>query len=192
MPVYVVSGFLRSGTSMMMRCLQAGGLEAVGAHDPCGYNERYGRGDYLPNPCGFFMYQGDAADPALPQLLDGKLVKLPYQQMRRTAPGEYRVVFMLRDPAEIRASLERFFAADLAEVTDSPEWQDLLRYKEAMKEAADALKARPGVEVHLLDYADVIRKPLKEFTGLATLGWPIDIVACAQAVDWSLYRSRRE
>ena len=27
--IFIVSGFMRTGTSMMMKCLEAGGLEAV-------------------------------------------------------------------------------------------------------------------------------------------------------------------
>ena len=44
--IYVVTGYMRTGTSMMMQCLQAGGLEAVYSPAREGMNERHGEGNW--------------------------------------------------------------------------------------------------------------------------------------------------
>ena len=53
--VYIVSGYMRSGTSMMMKVLEGAGMSARYNREKDAVLEaKYGREDYHPNPGGFF------------------------------------------------------------------------------------------------------------------------------------------
>ncbi len=52
--IYLVSGDMRTGTSMMMQALEAGGLEAVYNENRDRMNQQYGDKDYQPNGGGFY------------------------------------------------------------------------------------------------------------------------------------------
>ena len=100
---YLVSGNPRSGTSMMMHALITGGLEGA-------YSKKVGPGDgvYHPNPNGFFeLVDGEQRHPTHPWKYEGKVVKAIYTMLPQVAPGNYKVIYMLRNPEEIRKSLAR-------------------------------------------------------------------------------------
>ena len=85
-PIYIVSGWMRSGTSMMIRALEAGGMEAV----------------YTPGHPDYELSKEDYRLNRSPELYEGKVVKslrFGTEQMWPW-PGGYRVVFMDRDSRE--------------------------------------------------------------------------------------------
>lgn len=195
--VYIVSGFLRSGTSMMMVALREGGLPIVGERDPEGFNVRYARpaSNYLPNPGGFWLFTGNHAAANFPQLYANRAVKLAWDlvpHIPRSRDG-YRVVFLRRDPVEIAQSLRAFLGAD-ADLEDFAlagyEGRILADYAVQMNRAVNLLQARGDCTVSELNYADVVAQPVTAFTSLQAAGWPIDPAACAAVVDSDLYRSR--
>ena len=183
-PCYVVSSISRSGSSMMMRCLVEGGMDAAYDDHQEPLNVQFGDGDYLPNGDGFFALQEDFRDPAFYAKYEGRLVKVPWRELRSLPEGDYRVVFMLRDPREISASMERFM----------PGWggERVLAetcYLGAVNTLLAQLRARGDMEVSTLDYAAVVANPAKQ---LASLGWPIDAKNAARVVDAALHRFRLE
>ena len=100
--VTIVSGLPRSGTSMMMRMLQAGGMEVV-------TSETYNRKD-LYNPFGYFE-----TDRTWESLIDskwlrgqyGKAVKVIVPYIEGLGQAKCRVIFMVRDFPDILASIRR-------------------------------------------------------------------------------------
>ena len=108
--IYLVSGFSRSGTSMMMRCLAAGGLSAADDHQFDELNRIYGDETYQPNPNGFFMVAeyGEFMRPDFAEEYEGRLIKIPYEYILSLPHHSYRMVFMLRNPQEIYKSMIRF------------------------------------------------------------------------------------
>jgi len=97
--ITVVSGLPRSGTSMMMQLLAAGGIE------PLTDNKRAADED---NPLGYYEFEKVlelAKDRSwLPQAR-GKVVKIVAQLLPHLPSGEhYQIVFMHRDLKEIVAS----------------------------------------------------------------------------------------
>jgi hypothetical protein len=108
-PVYIVSGLPRSGTSMMMRMLAAGGLPVLA-------DER--READSDNPRGYFELEavkGSAADASWVQQAPGKAVKVISYLLRSLPPAlDYRVVFMRRALDQVvrsqRVMLERLGA----------------------------------------------------------------------------------
>ncbi len=180
----MVSSISRSGSSMAMRCLIEGGLDAAYDDHQEPLNVQFGKGDYLPNGDGFFALQEDFRDPAFYAKYEGRLVKVPWGALRSLPEGDYRVLFMLRDPREITASMEKFM----------PGWggERVLAdtcYLGAVNTLLAQLRARGDMEVSTLDYAAVVKQPEKQF---AALGWPIDATKAASVVDASLHRFRLE
>lgn len=181
-PTYIVSGFPRSGTSMMMRALDAGGVRAL--HSPRRDREvmSVACGEYHPNPHGFF------------ELLDlrrcpwhkaaGKCVKVLSDNIRDLLPeGNYRAVYMVRDPEEIRDS----FAGVMSSTPTREAFQWLYDYAGRVADDVARLVSK-GAEAVQLRYADVVANPLRE---LSRLGWPIDVIASAATIDSALYRNKR-
>lgn len=169
--LYVVSGFMRCGTSMMMRALEAGGLEAVySKRRDEEMNARWGDADYKPNDSYYELDADDYQRGDLEQRYAGKLVKCLWGGAMRLPPGEYRVVFMRRPAAEIRTSLLAFFGSDYA----AQQFPDLDR---TMENVVAVLKDRRSFKsVDVLWYRDVLERPRECF---ASLGWPIDPDAAA-------------
>jgi hypothetical protein len=169
--LYIVSGYMRTGSSMMMRALEAGGLEAVySTRRDEEMNKRWGEPDYLPNDSYYELDAEDYMRGDLEQRYDGKLIKCLAGGALRLPPGDYRVVFMRRPAAEIRMSLMAFFG------TDQPATQhgDL---DKAMDNVVAILRDRKSFRsVDELQYHDVLRDPRAAF---ASLGWPIDVEKAA-------------
>lgn len=169
--LYVVSGFMRTGTSMMMRALEAGGMEAVySARRDAEMNARWGQPDYLPNDSYYELDAEDYLRGDLEQRYGGKLIKCLAAGALRLPPGDYRIVFMRRPAAEIRVSLLAFFGSD----QPATQHGDLDR---VMDNVAAILRDRKSFcSVDELHYHDVLRDPVAAF---ASLNWPIDVSKAA-------------
>lgn len=172
--LYIVSGFMRTGTSMMMRALEAGGLEAVySKRRDAEMNARWGQPDYLPNDSYYELEAEDYLRGDLEQRYPGKLVKCLWGGVIRLPPSDYRVVFMRRPAAEIRVSLLAFFGDDYA----ARQFPDL---DKAMNGIVGVLKDRKSFRsVDVVEYRDVLADPAKVFRRLKSGGWPIDVKKAA-------------
>ena len=95
----IVSGLPRSGTSMMMQVLCAGGLEPLVDH------QRKADED---NPRGYYEFEAvkrTKQDPTWLMGSHGKVVKMVYRLLYDLPRDyEYRVVFLRRDLKEVLAS----------------------------------------------------------------------------------------
>ena len=185
--VYVVTGFPRSGTSMMMEALEAGGM-------PCEYDtestshltleESTG---YLPNPHGFYEVGGGAEQWYYPAHLAGRVVKMELLSVTSMGPGgRYRVILMSRDPEAIERSLKTYAAALEKIEIWKPQLRKALRtiqagrYEESMAVALQHLKNRRDVEqVVEAPYEEVLDDPEGIFLALEAAGWPLDVQAAA-------------
>jgi hypothetical protein len=183
--IYVVGGFMRSGTSMMMCCLEAGGLEAVynAKRDKAG-GERWSDDDYHPNEGGFYeLTVEEYRAPGFAERCEGKAVKLLRRGPLRMPEGhQCRAAIMRRDSEEIRQSAQAIFSASLPR-----------RYGDDANRMIDGvvaeLETRPNWDVQEVRYRDVVEQPLQTFE---SLDWPIDPAAAASVVAPSLCRYRRE
>ncbi len=175
-PIYIVSGFPRSGTSMMMRALEAGGIPCVyspsrnAAMRPCNMLPGYD-----PNPHGFY----ELAD--LHNIHDwsafrGKAIKVIRDNLDMLPAIEWRAVYMRRDPAEIRRSYLGVTSAITEQTFDF-----LADYEATVERDAARLSAT------ILNYAAVVSNPLGE---LSRLDWPFNVARAAATIDPALYRHR--
>ena len=186
-PVYIVSGYMRSGTSMMMKVLEGAGLSArYNTRKDEVLGEKYGRGDYHPNPEGFFeLGRKDFDDPGFPGIFSGQLIKVLHWRLKGLPSHPYRICFMVRDPKEIEVSYLKMFQRRPPFV--------LQRYHELVDEVVTDVNSRGDSEILLVDHAEMLKNPTGVLKRLREAGWPVtDIEKGANQVDPALYRSRPE
>ena len=187
-PVIVVSGLPRSGTSMMMRMLEAGGIA------PFTDGER--RAD-VDNPEGYYELERVKdleKDPDRGWVRDarGRALKVISFLLRHLPDDNaYRVIYMRRHLDEVLQSQDK-----MLDRLGNPAPGGSL---EAMKEAYrnDIVAARlfarkqPNMEMIEVHYRETIERP--EATARAVnefLGGGLDERAMAAAVKAELYRNR--
>jgi hypothetical protein len=182
--ITIVSGLPRSGTSLMMQMLRAGGMTLLTD------SERKPDED---NPRGYCEWEPAKLLPRQPNVIDaaeGKAVKV-ISQLLLSLPEErgYKVIFMDRPLPEVLASQ-----------------QEMLRRRGTSDSVGDAsmtafftnhlkevqMRIFRKMPVYPVPYPRLIAEPLtiaqtvKDFLDL-----DLDLQAMAQQVDPSLYRNRR-
>ena len=170
---------------MMMRCLEAGGLNAVYSKDSNSTDYTYGVSDYDPNPNGFYIVNQEVfSRPDFTTEYDGRLLKCHYPRLIELPRHEYRCIFMLRNPDEILDSMFRFSYDSIFGV------QALAAclYDTVIPAIRDILDSRPDIDVSYVNYSSVISNAVSVFESLAL---PINAVKAASVVDERLYRNRR-
>lgn len=186
LPVYVVSGYMRSGTSMMMKALEAGGMEACYRASREEMRLHFADQHYDPNVGGLYeLERNDYLAPDFPHGYEGKLVKvlrMGVAQMN-VSPSGVRVLFMRRDPEEIRQSYMAFFGrTDMT--TDNIE---------AMVTRSLAMaRNRRDTDVMEVPFRGVVDDPLAWFERIKAFGFAINVSAAAAVVRPDLLRYRRE
>jgi hypothetical protein len=185
--VTVVSGMPRSGTSLMMRMLQAGGLPALtDGRRPADQH----------NPYGYFEDERTrrlAQDSSWLEEARGKAVKIIYRLLPNLSPTfEYRVLFMERSLEEVFDSQQ-----DMLLSTQNPAAaQDRDRMIRAL--AADLESVRqwlahqPDIRQVTVPYAELILNPSPWANCISQfLDGGLSELAMTAAVDPALYRHRK-
>lgn len=189
--LYIVSGYMRTGTSMKMQGLVAGGMVAAYSKIRNLMNDHLGDDQYLPNRGGFYeMRPSEYQDPELAEKCDGKVVKLlitdtkPLNTVIKSGVP-YRVVFMKRHPEEIRQSWDGFWGntRQVMRVVNN--------YDAVMDKAIDRFK-ETAESVSVFQYRKVVEHPLSAFKVLQATGWPVDPEKAAEVVDPKQYRFKLE
>jgi hypothetical protein len=185
--IYVVSGFPRTGTSMMMRCLEAGGLTPAFSSDRERGFMTLGDDHYHPNQGGFHEVRlAEYGSPGFPLDYQDRLIKVLAWGLDSMAanPGGYRIVLMLRDPEEIRQSYEAAFGKGFNLPPD---------YWRRMEAVEARMRNRKDVHaVSVFAYRSVVGDPRFAFDQLAAEGWPVAVEAAVNVVDPAQCRFRKE
>ena len=156
--LYVVSGFMRTGTSMMMKALEAGGLDAEYKQSREEMKSRFADEYYDPNIGGLYeLERNDYKSRGFPKQYAGKLIKalnMAIPQMD-VMPGGIRAVYMRRDTEEIRQSYDAFFGHQLQPqtVANLPIMQ--AQIIERIQNRRDVLS------MDVFWYKDVVQSPLE-------------------------------
>jgi hypothetical protein len=186
--VTVVSGLPRSGTSMMMKMLEAGGMP------PLTDEIRTADAD---NPKGYYEFervkQLDKGDTAWLKEAQGKAVKVIAALLKHLPPEyTYRVIFMRRDLEETLRSQRRMLirrGKDSEEVTD--EEMEVL-FRKHLDHITDWLDEQPHCEVVYISYNEVLKNPVGQAQKINQfIGGGLDMEKMASVVDPDLYRQRR-
>lgn len=185
MPIYIVSGFMRSGTSCMMKALEAGGLEAVYNPDRDIMNKQHGDENYQINSGGFYELNGKQYQhPDFPDNHEGKLVKYLWGGMPllRASESVKHIIFMRRPVVEIAASYEAAFG--------SKHPQAIPELDAKLDRIQDILAMRRDVRLSVVDYRNVLLDPIGIFLLLEKRGFQIDYSKSAAIVDVTQYRHK--
>ncbi len=188
-PIIIVSGLPRSGTSMMMKILEAGGLpvltDALRTADD-------------DNPKGYYEYervkQLDKGDVAWLTTAQGKVVKVISALLPHLpATHPYRVIFMQRKLAEVLAS-QRKMLANRGEQLGAAEDAALAALFEKHLQATKAwLQTQPNITVLDVDYNQLLMTPTPYLQAINHfLDDRLDLAQMARAIDPTLHRNRAD
>ena len=186
-PVTVVSGLPRSGTSMMMQMLDAGGMPVLADHQRAADDD---------NRKGYYELEAvkrTRQDPAWLEQAPGKAVKVIYVLLSDLPEGyDYRVVFMRRNMDEILASQQAMLTRRGEQGADVATPQMAGIFARQLKRIEGWLAQQPHFSVLDVDYRRVIADPLPEAHRVSEfLGGRLDPTAMAAAVDPEMYRQRQ-
>jgi len=185
--IYVISGLPRSGTSMMMRMLAAGGLELLTDGS---------RTADESNPYGYYEFE------SVKSLKDGKTewleqarqkgVKivsplLPYLPSRYS----YKIVFMRRDLNEVIASQAKMLNAHRKTSSPLIDGELIKAFRSHLVQVENWLSSQSNIQVFYISYNDLLRQPKVFIPRLVDfIDLPLNVVAMQNAIEPSLYRNR--
>ncbi len=183
--IYVVSGYMRSGTSMMMEALKAGGMDIY-------YSQRHEdmmlsrhSDPSLPYTANAHFYEPSREDMKRQDFInafDGKVIKVLSPYLPYLPIGAYKIVYMNRNLSSIFRSY--LAAIHTRGMDDSPEdfAKNIQRIKDIVK---DRRSTKDFVEVN---YEDVLKTPVNVFRSLLLCGWHLDVEAAAKVPDMNKRR----
>ena len=186
-PIVIVSGLPRSGTSMMMQMLTAGGLPALtDDHRPA--DESNPRGYYEFEPAKQLGKNNDWVAKAR-----GHVVKVIAQLLPGLPAGHrYRIIFMARPLAEIVASQSAMLARLGREGGSLSDRQLAATYRKQIDRIGRMLADHDHIAAITIDYHEALTDSAAVAKRLnAFLGGGLDEAAMASAVDPSLRRERQ-
>lgn len=188
--ITIVSGLPRSGTSMMMKMLQAGGLELL--------TDGIRQADE-DNPEGYYEFEkvkqlDNTADKTWLAQANGKVVKVISQLLPDLpADQQFKVIFMQRKMTEILASQKKMLQRR-GEPTDRISDAEMARlFEKHLLQIQTWLQKKSNFEVLFVTYHEVITDPASHAARIDDfLDGNLDTDKMIAAVDASLHRNRAE
>jgi hypothetical protein len=186
-PVIVVSGLPRSGTSLMMNMLQAGGVPIVTDAQRTADDD---------NPKGYFelerVKQLSRGDVTWVEEAHGKAVKVISALLEHLPAGSsYKILFMRRRLPEVLASQKKMLERR-GEPTDTvPDAMMASLFEKHLQKIEGWMAAQSNMQVLYVPYHELAEQPerhVDEIVGF--LGLELDRARMLQAVDPTLYRNR--
>lgn len=183
--ITIVSGLPRSGTSMMMQVLEAGGLPVLtdnirkpDADNPRGYYELE-KVKQIKKDTSWL----DEADGKVFKMVSALLYDLPQDRF-------YKIIFMERKIDELLAS-QSVMLKNMGK-EQGPSDDDMRKFSEAhLAKLMRWLDNRENMDVLYCGYDSMIKNPAKESVRIAKfLEREMDIEKMVQVVDPALYRQR--
>ena len=184
--IVIVSGLPRSGTSMMMRMLGAGGLAVMTD------NLRQPDED---NPLGYYEYEAvkRIGEDFSWLAAEGKALKVVSMILYRLpADRHYKIIFMDRDIDEVLAS-QRKMLERRGNAQNQEEDRNIKRiFLNHLASIINWLSAQKNIGLLCVSYNETLRAP--QITAAAVnrfLGGGLDEVSMAATVSAGLYRNRK-
>ncbi len=186
--IVIVSGLPRSGTSMMMRMIDAGGIPAL--------TDNVRKAD-VDNPRGYYEFEPVKRTKEDPSWLDragGRVVKMVYRLLYDLPPDrQYRIIFTRRKLEEVVASQDVMLSRRGREGGDLPKDKLIGLFEQQLADFEQWVSRLPNFGVLYVNYNDTLRDPqgtvraVNEF-----LGGKLDTAAMSRVVEPDLYRQRAE
>jgi hypothetical protein len=181
--IYIVSGLPRSGTSMMMQMLEAGGMEIFTDSKRIPDNN---------NPRGYYEHEAVKAiarDKSwLPQA-EGKTVKIIAQLLQHLPLSyNYKIIFMDRDMDEIIISQQKM----LGKKQDTLPLQLISAFEKTLSIINAWVQISTNIEMIRINYKDVVENPEESLENICTfLNLQLDRDGMAESVSSDLYRNKK-
>ena len=182
---YIVSGLERSGTSMLMQILHAGGV-------PTAFDNL--RPSDQSNPKGYYELAGGKVINKLVEgtfsLEDykGKFIKITAYGLKYLPKGNYKIIYSERNIEEILDSMEKM--AGIKDENREETREAFIKLNHMIKKQ---ITSREDIEVLLVNYNKMLSNPkdyikkMQEFLGLSKG----NIDKMVKVIDKKLYRQRR-
>jgi len=182
---YIVSGLERSGTSLVMQILRAGGA-------PTAFDSR-SRPPDENNPKGYYELEGGKI---INRLMEGrfplekylgKFIKVTSFGMRFLPRGKYKVIYTQRHIEEVLNSMEKM--AGKKDENREEIKETFLKLDHLIKEM---ITDRDDIEGFFVSYNQIIKNPYQNIRKISDFikETDLDLDKMIQAVDLSLYRNR--
>lgn len=184
----LVSGLPRSGTSLMMQLLQAGGipLQTDGQ-----------RAADIDNPEGYLEWEAIKTLPKNPRVLDqadGRAIKvisllLPALPRRH----KYKVIFMQRPVEEVAASQLKMLQRRFPAKTHAAPEKMAASLRQHRDETLALLRSQKNIELLEVSYPDLVRAPAEWLPRLAAFlapRWPLATESLPAIIKPALHRQR--
>ena len=187
-PIVVVSGLPRSGTSMMMRMLEAGGIPIMTDAE---------RGADIDNHNGYFEYERikdleTETDKGYIREGRGKALKvISFLIKYLPDDNDYRIIFMRRNLDEVLTSQGKMI--DRLGTTDAEADDEAMKeaYRNDIVRTRLLCRKRRNMELIEIHYTETVADPAAGATKVnAFLGGHLDEEAIQAAIDQSLYRNK--
>lgn len=184
--IIIVSGLPRSGTSMIMQMLEAGGLHLLTD------NMRKADSD---NPKGYYEYEkvkNLRNDSSWLSYAKGKVVKIISMLLYYLPPiYRYKIIFTKRDMNEIIASQKKMLGRSGQENDQYNNHMLINKFEEHLHKVIHWIETQRNIECLYLDYADIIKGSLENASIVKQfLDRGLDVDSMANSVDSSLYRNK--
>lgn len=183
---YIASGIERSGTSLLMQILEAGGL-------PMAFDTA-SRPPDDNNPRGYYELEGGKIISRLMKgtfpLADqrGRFIKITAFGLKYLPAGKYRIIYTERNIEEVLDSMEKM--AKLQDQNREETKDSFIKLNNMIK---GLITKRDDIDVLFVNYNQIVSDPKGQVQKIAEfLGHKdIDQAAMVAAVDAKLYRKRR-
>jgi hypothetical protein len=184
---YIVSGLERSGTSMLMQILDAGGIPSDFDQDS--------RPPDDDNPRGYFELEGGKIISKLMnkkfsfEPYKGKFIKITAYGLKFLPEGKYKVIYSQRNIEEILDSMEK-----MAKIQDENREDTRIVFTKLNDMIINQIKEREDIEVLFVNYNEIVANPTENVTKIYNFlnSTDFDLERMIATVDKSLYRKRRQ
>lgn len=187
-PVIVVSGVPRSGTSMVMKMLEAGGVPILTDH---------ARTPDADNPKGYFELEKvknlqKDTDKSWVREARGKCIKVISALLRELpSENEYRILFLERNLEEVIQSQNKMLQRRGEPVDPSKDGEMSRLFHQHLETLREWLGNQPNFSVLFLQHREILEDPLSGAEQIERfLELRLNREAMQKVVDPALYRNR--
>ena len=183
--ITVVSGLPRSGTSMMMRMLEQGGIPVL--------TDNYRKADE-DNPRGYYEFEAVKKlekDASWLAEAVNKAVKIIYIFLYRLPSNyKYKVLFLKRNLEDVVLS-QKAMLRHRQEADRMTDQQLIDAFTSQLKQLDTWLAGQPHIALHYLSYEDVVAEPARAAEEIRSfLRRDLDVNAMIESVDPKLHRNK--
>jgi hypothetical protein len=184
--VTVVTGLPRSGTSMMMRMLESGGMPVLIDHIRTADED---------NPRGYYEFERVKqieTDQAWLADAGGKAVKMVAALLKHLPTNyRYKIIFMQRNIDEVLTSQRQMLLRRGEPADELGDGKMAGMFAKHVEKIQAWLSQQHNMQVLYVKYGEVIEHPAAEARRINEfLGDLLDVACMAQAVEGQLYRQR--